>query len=110
MPRKHFNKLVRDRIPEIIENDNRQYATRVLSDIEFEQALRAKVIEEATEVTEASPEELVKEVADLLEVIETLIAFHGIEMETVVAKKAERRKSRGGFENHILLMWADTLE
>lgn len=107
MPRQQFNKLVRDRIPEIIEKENREYGTRVLSDAEYEKALREKVKEEATEVAEASLEDLTKEIADLLEVAQALMKFHRIEMDAVVAKQTERRKSRGAFDKRVMLLWTD---
>ena len=107
MPRQTFNKLVRDNIPNIIEQDNRAYATRILSDAEYEEALRVKVQEEALEVAEASPDELTKELADLLEVTQALMALHGITMDDVIAKQAERKDSRGAFGSRIMLLWAD---
>ena len=107
MPRQTFNKLVRDNIPNIIEQDNRAYATRILSDAEYEEALRVKVQEEAREVAAASPDELTKELADLLEVTQALMALHDITMDDVIAKQAERKDSRGAFDSRIMLLWAD---
>ena len=63
----HHNKLVRDRVPEIITAEKREYATEIMEDAEYRQALLAKLVEEAQEAAEAEPGELVKELADLYE-------------------------------------------
>ena len=50
---KTYNKLVRDRIPEIIAAEGRQYATETMADTEYRQALLVKLVEEAQEVADA---------------------------------------------------------
>ena len=47
-----YNKLIRDRIPEIIENDHKTYATRILNDEEYLKCLKSKLLEECHEVIE----------------------------------------------------------
>lgn len=42
---KVFNKLVRDRIPEIIRNNNEEAITRILNDDEYKKALENKLLE-----------------------------------------------------------------
>jgi predicted house-cleaning noncanonical NTP pyrophosphatase (MazG superfamily) len=66
--RKTYNKLVRDRIPEIIQAAGQEYATEVMSLEEYQQALREKLIEEAQEAADAS--DLISELADLYEVMD----------------------------------------
>src|ERR1700679_4294977 len=66
MSRKVYNKLVRDKIPEIIRADGKKLKTRVLSDEEHLEALLAKVEEELKELREAKN---VEELADLHEVL-----------------------------------------
>ncbi|MCI0711669.1 MAG: nucleoside triphosphate pyrophosphohydrolase [Chloroflexi bacterium] len=68
MPRREYNKLVRDNIPEIIAANG--------------QALRQKLVEEAQEVLQAKPDELVNELADVYEVLDALIAAYDLD-ETV---------------------------
>lgn len=53
MTHKTYNKLVRDKIPDIIAADGRQYATEIMSDEEYLAALKQKLVEEAQEVLEA---------------------------------------------------------
>lgn len=102
-----YHKLVRDRIPEIIQRDGRRCETRVAADEEFVSLLKAKLIEEAQEAATASDAELVKELADLLEVMDALIAAQGLDYNTLRAKQAERRRDRGGFEKRLVLLWTE---
>ncbi len=64
-----YNKLVRDRIPQIIESDGRRAVTHLLDDGSYRAALLAKLLEEAGEASEASAEALPGELADVLEVV-----------------------------------------
>jgi predicted house-cleaning noncanonical NTP pyrophosphatase (MazG superfamily) len=103
---KSYNKLVRDRIPEIIQAEGRQCQIEVLSDADFEQALRGKLVEEAQEAAQAS-EHLVQELADIYEVIDALIALHGLTEAQVRAVQAQRSAERGGFTRRLRLIWAE---
>ena len=70
---KKYYKLVRDKIPEIIENDGEIPFVRVLDDKEFKFELERKLFEEYNEVLEASSsEERLEELADMLEIISAL--------------------------------------
>ena len=57
--RKEYDKLVRDRIPEIIRQDGRQCGVEVMPEDEYVQALKDKLVEEAKEAAAAGPEDLV---------------------------------------------------
>jgi len=70
---KEYHKLVRDRIPEIIRKSGNECEVVILSDAEYCQALRQKLMEEAGEAAEANGEDLVAELADLYEVIDALM-------------------------------------
>lgn len=102
---KIYNKLVRDRIPEIIEKDNRVAKTKVLDDVGYRQELLKKIVEESIEVKEAygNKEDLVKEIGDLLEVIDSTLKAFNLSMEEVIKLKEKRRIERGGFEKRIFL-------
>ena len=67
-----YNKLVRDRIPEIIENDHKTCAIRILDNDEYLGCLKSKLLEECHEVMDAEGEDIKKEIADVLEVLEAL--------------------------------------
>jgi len=101
---KEYNKLVRDRIPEIIHQSGNECEFAVLSDGEYCQALRVKLLEEAKEVAEAEGEDLVTELADLYEVIDALMASYGIAGDRVVKAQVKRREERGGFAQKIMLL------
>jgi predicted house-cleaning noncanonical NTP pyrophosphatase (MazG superfamily) len=105
--RKEYDKLVRDRIPEIIRQDGRQCGVEVMPEGEYVQALKDKLVEEAQEAAAAEPEDLVKEPADLYEVVDALMAACGIDREIVVTEQEERRQSRGGFNRRFRLLWTD---
>jgi predicted house-cleaning noncanonical NTP pyrophosphatase (MazG superfamily) len=105
--RKEYDKLVRDHIPEIIRQDGRQCGVEVMREEEYVHALKEKLVEEAQEAADARPEDLVKELADLSEVIDALIIACGFDRQVVVVKQEERRRSRGGFERRLRLLWTD---
>ncbi|MGV0025745.1 pyrophosphohydrolase domain-containing protein [Phormidesmis priestleyi] len=100
-----FNKLVRDRIPDIIQAAGQEYAIETMTEEEFHQALRAKLVEEAQEASTAASTELVAELADLCEVMDTLMAVYGIDHEAVLAEQKRREIERGSFSRRIRLLW-----
>ena len=96
----HYNKLVRDRIPEIIEASCKRCVCSTLSDEEYLAKLDEKLNEELAEYQESKSME---ELADLLEVIRALAAARGSSMEEVEAIRRDKAEKRGGFEKRILL-------
>ncbi len=107
MARQHYDKLVRDRIPQIIAASGRHYAVTVLADDAFVAALRAKLVEEAQEAAVAEPAELAVELADLLEVVEALAAQHHVTLEQIRQLQVQRRRERGGFAQRLKLLWVE---
>jgi predicted house-cleaning noncanonical NTP pyrophosphatase (MazG superfamily) len=105
--RQTYDKLVRDRIPEIIRASGRTCETTRLVDEEYQTALLAKLVEEAREAASAGPGELVTELADLLEVVEATISAHGLSREAVEEERRKRRLERGGFERRLRLLWTE---
>ena len=114
--RTKHNKLVRDKIPEIIRDSGNQCEISILNDTEYIKALRQKLVEEAEETAIASPDELAQELADVLkdtaphmmEVMNALMTATGIEPEKVKEIQKEKRSRRGGFNNRIKLLWTET--
>lgn len=101
---KKFNKLVRDLIPEIIMAEGREPKFRKLNNSEFKQALLIKLLEESTEVVEAKTKtELIKELADVQEVISAICEINNIASSDVTKTATKRRKERGGFKKKIFL-------
>lgn len=74
---KHYNKLIRDKIPEIMEARGVEYSVRELSDGEYETKLNEKLHEELQEFMEASTEEKLVELADMVEVIHAIVLNSG---------------------------------
>ncbi|WP_248959984.1 nucleoside triphosphate pyrophosphohydrolase [Sphaerisporangium perillae] len=72
-----YGKLVRDRIPEIIEADGRTAKVRVLDESELVSALTAKLAEEAEELRQAEPDDRLGELADIYEVLAALAGTLG---------------------------------
>jgi predicted house-cleaning noncanonical NTP pyrophosphatase (MazG superfamily) len=96
-----YNKLVRDRIPEIIEKSGRTCTTSILSQEEYAQELHIKLQEEVQEYIEAQN---VEELADILEVLFALAKFHGAAEADLIRTREQKREERGGFEDRIFLM------
>ncbi|WP_101910011.1 nucleoside triphosphate pyrophosphohydrolase [Marasmitruncus massiliensis] len=100
MSTKIYNKLVRDRIPEIIEADGKTCVMEVLSGDAYIKMLDAKLHEELTEY-QVSKE--IEELADLLEVIQAVVKARGYSLEDLERIRHEKADKRGGFEKRILL-------
>lgn len=105
--RKEYHKLVRDKIPEIIQQSGSKCEILTLSESEYRQALRQKVVEEAQEVAVANEENIVTELADIYEVIDAIIESYGINRELIIAEQIRRRNERGGFQKRIKLLWTE---
>jgi predicted house-cleaning noncanonical NTP pyrophosphatase (MazG superfamily) len=89
------NKLVRDRIPQLIEADGWRVTLEVLDEEEFTQQLLAKLVEEAQEAQTAPAGELVAELADVLEVLQNLVAVSGTSWQQLEAARAAKQADRG---------------
>ena len=100
-----YNKLVRDRIPEIIEAGGGQCRTAILSDDEYLAMLDAKLDEE---LAEYHKDQNIEELADLLEVIRAATIARGYTLEELEAVRAKKAEKRGGFKKKILLI--ETIE
>jgi len=102
--KKTFNKLVRDRIPEIIEGRGGVVSTRILGDAEYLTELNKKLQEEVTEYLQAQNHETrIEELADLLAVIETILGVCGETFVAVEKVKVEKEIKRGSFSKRIFL-------
>ena len=95
-----YNKLVRDKIPEIIERSGKTCEIEILSDEEYLQMLDKKLDEEFAEYHQ---EQNIEELADLLEVLYATAKVKGYSIEKLEQVRGEKQKARGGFEGKILL-------
>ena len=97
---KTYNKLVRDRIPEIIEASGRTCVTEILSDEDYLRMVDAKLDEE---LAEYHKDQNIEELADLMEVIHAAAIARGYTLEELEQVRAEKAEKRGGFAKKILL-------
>lgn len=96
-----YNKLVRDKIPQIIEAAGKKAVVRKANDSEYQDYLNKKLQEEVGEFLKShDPGEL----ADILEVILALSVVDGIAFDTLVEMAAKKRELRGGFDQRIVLV------
>ena len=100
MRRVKYNKLVRDRIPEIIASDGKTCVCETLSDEDYLRLLDAKLTEELSEYQESRS---LEELADLLEVLRAVAKARGWTWEELEQARQDKAAKRGGFEKKILL-------
>lgn len=95
-----YDKLVRDRIPEIIEAEGRKCVTETLSDEDYLRRVDAKLDEE---LAEYHKDQNIEELADLLEVVRAAAAARSYTVEELERVRAEKAVKCGAFEKRILL-------
>lgn len=98
---KQYHKLVRDKIPAIIEAAGKTCRTEILNDEAYLQLLDEKLTEELAEYQESKS---LEELADLLEVMEAVVAARGYTWQQLQSVKETKKASRGGFRDKILLL------
>ena len=97
----NYNKLVRDKIPEIIRDSGRSCITKVASDDELPTYIFAKLREELAEFEESRS---IEELADLYEALETLLVAMGISAEELAEARKKKGESNGFFKKKIVLL------
>ncbi len=98
MKRYNFNKLIRSNLPERMKKEGVYLSGRPLTDEEFAKELKNKLVEEAGEVQDTqSREDLLKELADVMEVIETITSLHGITKEEIEKERLLKCQINGHF-------------
>lgn len=99
------NKLVRDRIPEIILKSGKRYSIRILDSEEYLAELRKKALEELDEYMHSkSQDERIAELADVLEVIYALAEYHGVTIEEIEEIRKNKAEANGSFKQRVYLM------
>ena len=96
----YYHKLVRDRIPEIIQASGKTCTTEILSEEDYLRMMDAKLDEE---LQEYHKDQNIEELADLLEVIHAVTIARGYTLEELERVRAEKAVKRGAFEKRILL-------
>jgi len=102
--KKVYNKLVRDHIPDIIENSGNTCGVKVLDLEEYMDELKKKLVEESNEALNSiDKESLIKELADVLEVIDALKITYGISDLELMSVKEKKAATNGKFAKGIFL-------
>lgn len=100
-----YNKLVRDKIPQVIENSGLQFETRILSEEEYKTEVTKKLTEELREFEETNkPIDAIEELADILELIHAAAELNGSSFEGVEEVRVKKAEKRGGFKERIFLI------
>ena len=95
-----YNKLVRDRIPDIIEASGKSCVTEILSDEDYLRMVDAKLDEE---LAEYHKDQNIEELADLIEVIYAATIARGYTLEQLEQVRVDKVNKRGAFAQKILL-------
>jgi predicted house-cleaning noncanonical NTP pyrophosphatase (MazG superfamily) len=94
------NKLVRDRIPEIIVQSGSRPVTHIANDREYGEKLKEKLFEE---VAEYLNNEDIEELADILEVIIAICNFKYGDFQNLEKSRKSKQAKNGGFEDRVIL-------
>lgn len=95
-----YNKLIRDKIPEIIEKSGKKCIVEIMDDETYIKYLDSKLNEE---LAEYQSDKSIEELADLLEVIYAVVTARGYSIEELEMVRKEKAEKRGGFEKKFLL-------
>ncbi len=98
-------KIVRDRIPEIIRSKGVQPTVRIALEDELDLLMRTKIVEEAEELLSSGETE---EIVDLLEIIDALIQQRGFSSTELDQLRAEKNRARGSFKRGYVLLLDDS--
>ena len=96
-----YDKLVRDKIPELIQKAGETPVIRVLEDAEYRERLEEKLDEE---VAEFHKDQNIEELADILEVVLALNESLGYSREELESAYLEKHEARGGFSDRVFLI------
>ena len=101
---KIYNKLVRDKIPDIIKSDNKTCLTKVLDDEEYLSSLNTKLQEEMKEYLQSGE---VEELADLEEVLRAILDVKKVSYEDFEKIRLDKVSKRGAYKKKIFLESVD---
>lgn len=96
----YYNKLIRDKIPEIIEKSGKRPITEILDHESYKRHLDEKLGEELQEYIN---DDNINELADLVEVIYAILKYKGIEPDDFEQIRKKKAEERGSFDKRILL-------
>ena len=97
---KVYNKLVRDNIIDIIEQDGKHADFEILDETRYIEELEKKLAEEYKEYLE---DHSLEEMCDMIEIIDAICKARGFSAEQIMEKRAQKNKKNGAFKNKIFL-------
>ena len=100
---KIYNKLVRDKIPNIIKSNGEKPIISILDDNRYKEELEKKLYEEYLEVIDASYSSRIEELADMIEVISALAKLEDKTLDDVIEVANQKNEKRGAFDKKIFL-------
>ena len=95
-----YDKLIRDKIPEIIEQSGKKCIVEVMDNDTYIEYLDQKLNEELAEYQQ---DKSIEELADLLEVMYAVVTARGYSVEELERIRLEKAEKRGAFEKKLLL-------
>lgn len=104
--RYHHRKLIKDKIPQIMDQRGADYEVRTMSKGEFKGELRRKLVEEAKEIVKANKSELLGELADVLQIFTSILEIENLRMRDVRKTMTDKKKRTGAFKKRIFLKWS----
>lgn len=104
MPTIFYNKLIRDKIPEIIEQSGKRPIIEQLDPEAYKKCLNAKLNEELQEYLDSDKDE---ELADLVEVVYAILKFKGVNINTFEDLRMKKAEERGAFDKRLFLKEVD---
>jgi predicted house-cleaning noncanonical NTP pyrophosphatase (MazG superfamily) len=101
-----YPKLIRDKIPELVESDGKSASTRVIADdAEYLEYLLAKLTEEAAELANAeSKDNQQEELADIYEILAAVLGLMKLTRTDIASVQAEKNKKRGSFKKRLVML------
>lgn len=97
---KVYNKLIRDKIPQIIEQSGKQAILEEVSGKEYLELLNAKLGEELQEYLDSQS---VEELADLVEVVYAILEHKDVSLQDFEVIRKQKVEERGAFRDRLLL-------
>lgn len=111
MVKRYFEKLIRDRVPEIMATKGVVFDVYTLDQAAFREALLKKVGEEAAELMAAkTPSEMMAELGDLLDVLDAVRREFAIAGEALALTRKAQMEKKGGFAKRLFLRWSEDPE
>ncbi len=102
--KKVYNKLVRDKIPQICENDGEVPEFYVCSQSKFKNELKKKLVEEAKELQKAPWADIEDEISDVYEILLNIAKAFRLKWSEIEKYRKEKNRKRGSFDKRYFLV------